>query len=72
MAETVAQDPFAEIETLKQTLQERDLRIAIYARVSSEQQAQAATIESQIHDLKHFIFKIITLNSFAPSSIKVK
>ena len=29
MAETVAQDPFAEIETLKQTLHERDLRIAI-------------------------------------------
>ena len=29
-----------------------DLRVAIYARVSSEQQAQAATIESQIQDLK--------------------
>jgi site-specific DNA recombinase len=29
-----------------------DLRVAIYARVSSDQQAQEATIESQIHDLK--------------------
>ncbi len=29
MAEMVTQDPFAEIETLKQTLHERDLRIAI-------------------------------------------
>jgi hypothetical protein len=29
MAETVAQDPFAEIETLKQTLHERDQHIAI-------------------------------------------
>jgi site-specific DNA recombinase len=29
-----------------------DLRVAIYARVSSDQQAQDATIESQVHDLK--------------------
>ena len=29
-----------------------DLRVAMYARVSSDQQAQEATIESQIHDLK--------------------
>lgn len=32
-----------------------DLRVAIYARVSSDQQAQEATIESQIHDLKQRI-----------------
>ena len=31
---------------------EDDLRVAIYARVSSDQQAQEATIESQVHDLK--------------------
>ena len=31
---------------------EDDLRVAIYARVSSEQQAQEATIESQVYDLK--------------------
>jgi len=30
----------------------RDLRVATYARVSSEQQAQEATIESQVYDLK--------------------
>ena len=29
-----------------------DLRVAIYARVSSDQQAQDATIESQVYDLK--------------------
>jgi site-specific DNA recombinase len=29
-----------------------DLRVAIYARVSSDQQAQEGTIESQVHDLK--------------------
>ena len=29
-----------------------DLRVAIYARVSSDQQTQEATIESQVHDLK--------------------
>jgi site-specific DNA recombinase len=32
-----------------------DLRVAMYARVSSDQQAQAATIESQVHDLKERI-----------------
>jgi site-specific DNA recombinase len=31
---------------------EDDRRVAIYARVSSEQQAQEATIESQVYDLK--------------------
>jgi len=29
-----------------------DFRVAIYARVSSDQQAQEGTIESQVHDLK--------------------
>ena len=29
-----------------------DLRVAIYARVSSDQQAQAGTIESQVQALK--------------------
>ncbi|HID23441.1 MAG TPA: recombinase family protein, partial [Planctomycetaceae bacterium] len=31
---------------------EGDLRVALYARVSSDQQAQEGTIESQVHELK--------------------
>jgi len=31
------------------------IRVAIYARVSSEQQAKAATIDSQVADLRHRI-----------------
>lgn len=37
---------------VRQSSSETDLRVAIYARVSSDQQAHEATIESQTYDLK--------------------